>query len=120
MPMTSSPWVTVIPGEEYRLLSRSQRWDGWALRRPGGEAGGEWSLEGPGFDGFGLGRVSLSVAHWRAFGMVVEFLTTRDADPLKTIVLEDVATAAAGARTGAGAGATSVGQPLPADRTERS
>ena len=96
MPMTSSPWVTVIPGEEYRLLARGDRWeDGWRLRRPGGEAGGAWSLDGPGFDGFGLGAVSLSVAHWRAFGMVVEFLTLRDADPLKTVVLEDVTTAAA-------------------------
>ena len=97
MPMTSSPWVTVIPGEEYRLLSSHDRWEGWVLRRPGGEAGGTWSLHGPGFDGFGVGQVSLSVAHWRAFGMVVEFLTTRDADPLKTIVLEDVARAAAAA-----------------------
>lgn len=95
MPMTSSPWVTVIPGEEYRLLARGEKWDGWVLHRPGGEAGGAWSLDGPGFDGFGLGLVSLSVAHWRAFGMVVEFLTTRDADPMKTIVLEDVAAAAA-------------------------
>ena len=97
MPMTSSPWVTVIPGEEYRLLSSNDRWEGWVLHRPGGEAGGTWSLHGPGFQGFGVGRVSLSVAHWRAFGMVVEFLTTRDADPLKTIVLEDVARAAAAA-----------------------
>jgi len=91
MPMTSSPWATVIPGEEYRLFARGDKWNGWVLRRPGGEAGGSWSLDGPGFDGFGLGTVSLSVAHWRAFGMVVEFLTTRDADPMKTIVLEDVA-----------------------------
>jgi hypothetical protein len=102
MPMTSSPWVTVIPGEEYRLLARGDRWaEGWRLRRPGGEAGGSWALEGPGFDGFGLGPVSLSVAHWRAFGMVVEFLTLRDADPLKTIVLEDVAAAAAARTTSA-------------------
>ena len=95
MPMTSSPWVTQIPGEEYRLFTRGDKWEGWVLRRPGGEAGGSWSLEGPGFDGFGIGTVSLSVAHWRAFGMVVEFLTTRDADPMKTIVLEDVAAVAA-------------------------
>jgi len=96
MPMTSSPWVTVIPGEEYRLVALGDRWDdGWRLRRPDGEAGGAWSLDGPGFDGFGLGAVSLSVAHWRAFGMVVEFLTLRDADPLKTIALENVTRAAA-------------------------
>ena len=101
MPMTSSPWITVIPGEEYRLLAHSEKWDSWVLRRPGGEAGGTWQLEGPGFDGFGVGRVSLSVAHWRAFGMIVEFLTTRDADPMKTLVLEDVATVAAARGQGA-------------------
>ncbi|HEY8545842.1 MAG TPA: hypothetical protein VIL36_12370 [Acidimicrobiales bacterium] len=88
--------MTVIPGEEYRLLAQGERWEGgWRLRRPGGEAGGAWSLDGPGFDGFGLGPVSLSVAHWRAFGMVIEYLTLRDADPLKTVVLEDVAAVAA-------------------------
>jgi hypothetical protein len=113
MPMTSSPWVTVIPGEEYRLLSSNPRWAGWVLRRPDGEAGGVWSLHGPGFDGFGLGRVSLSVAHWRAFAMVVELLATRDADPLKTIVLEDVATAAA-------ATAPAQSSPEPGDSSSRS
>lgn len=91
MPMTSSPWLTVIPGEEYRLLAHGDKWGGWVLRRPGGEAGGMWTLHGPGFDGFGVGAVTLSIAHWRAFGMVVEFLTMRDADPMKTLVLEDVA-----------------------------
>jgi hypothetical protein len=117
--MTSSPWVTVIPGEEYRLLSRTERWaDGWLLRRPGGEAGGAWSLYGPGFDGFGVGQVSLSVAHWRAFGMVVEFLTTRDADPMKTIVLEDVAAVAA-VSAAAAAGATGP-HSSPGESTDRS
>jgi hypothetical protein len=53
--------------------------------------GGDWSLHGPGFDsGFGLGAVALSVAQWRAFLMVVKFLTENDADPVAAIPLEEV------------------------------
>jgi hypothetical protein len=86
MPMTSSPWVCVTPGKEYRLLAVAD-WGAWTLERPDG-ANGDWYLTGPEFHGFGLGRISLSSAHWRACAMVVEMLTLKDADVMNAIVWE--------------------------------
>lgn len=87
MPMTSSPWVTVTPGKEYRLFAVAD-WGTWTLERPDGANGGAWYLTGPEFHGFGLGRISLSSAHWRACAMVVEMLTRKDADVMSAIVWE--------------------------------
>jgi hypothetical protein len=88
MPMTSSPWVCVTPGKEYRLYASGGDWALWTLQRPTGVNGGDWYLTGPEFHGFGLGRISLSSAHWRACAMVVEMLTRQDADAMNTILWE--------------------------------
>lgn len=88
----SSPWVAVVPAVDYRLRAHpATKWGEWRLLRPSGEMGGDWSLQGPGFEsGFGLGPVPLSIAHWRGFLMVVKFLAEHDADPVATIPLEEV------------------------------
>lgn len=79
--------MCVVPGKEYQLHARDDtEWGGWTLSRESGKADGDWFLHGPGFDGFGLGKVTLSTAHWKAFAYVVEFLTLKDGDPSKTIV----------------------------------
>ena len=88
MPMTSSPWVCVTPGKEYRLYASGGDWALWTLERPSGVNGGDWYLTGPEFHGFGLGRISLSSAHWRACAMVVAMLTRKDADAMNTILWE--------------------------------
>jgi hypothetical protein len=83
--LTSTPWVCLRPGSEYQLLTH-HGFEPWTLRRQDEDPAG-WYLDGQGFDHFGLGDVTVSLAHWQAFGMVVVYLTTVDADPLRIVNL---------------------------------